>query len=283
MNPVETIYQNPKGQNEVGYIIDGKTYKDKGGTQRIDVGSVVPTQGGTYLLTGAGGVKTPGSVSNDIRKSYDAGRTNLGNAFNAQKNAINLTKQNAIRTINRQKDVANQRYGDANRSAYQAYVQAANPYGVAEEQRARLGLSNSGYAESSKMQLANTYQQALAQNARDKNEYLNELDNAMREAEYKGDIDLANAIAEYENLVYRHGIEAAEAIANQDMRAYQAGLDMNRQMRENYLSGREYDDARQDEMWQRAYRLAQMGFSNEDIAKALGISQAELSRVVMGG
>ncbi len=276
----QTIYQNPQGKNEVGYIIDGKTYKDQAGTQRIDIGSVVPTQGGTYLFTGAGGVKTPGSIAQDIKSGYAAGQEHLGNAFNAQKNAINLATQNKTQNINRQREQANQRYADANRGAYQAYVQASNPYGVAEEQRARLGLSNSGYAESSKMQLANTYQQALAQNARDKNEYLNELDNALREAQYQGDIELANAIAQYENLVYKHGIEAAEAIAKQENLAFEAGLNMNKDAYTRYLEERDYADARDDEMWKRAYSLAQTGFSNAEIARILGVSESELASVV---
>ena len=45
------IYQTPEGKEAQGYIIDGKTYKDPYGKTRVDVGSTVPTAGGTYILT----------------------------------------------------------------------------------------------------------------------------------------------------------------------------------------------------------------------------------------
>ncbi|MBR5543239.1 MAG: hypothetical protein IKU65_04005, partial [Oscillospiraceae bacterium] len=176
------IYQDPDGNSREGFIIDGKTYNDAAGTERIAVGSTVPTAGGTYTLTAAGSVKTPGSVADDISRAYAAGQTHLANANTQRQKAINTATQNSLNAINAQRKDVNRRYADTNRNTYNAYVSASNPYGAAEEQRAKLGLSNSGYAESSKLALANTYQSSLAENSRARDQYLNELDTAYREA-----------------------------------------------------------------------------------------------------
>lgn len=288
-NAKSVIYQTPTGQSAQGYIIDGKTYKDQGGTQRVDIGSTVPTAGGTFTLTANGGVKTPGSVSNDIRNAYNSSLSHLGAANNAKMQGISAATNKQLASINDQRKAAERQYEDANRNAYQAYVSASNPYGVAGEQAAKLGLSNSGYSETSKMKLANTYQQAMNSNALARDEYLRELDTAYRNAVYDGDIAKANAIADYEKLVYRHGIDAAEAIAAQDNAAYTAGMNANRDMWERSVYEREQAIAEQERRWEREQALknwmlslAKAGFSNADIAKTLGVSVDQLSRVVNG-
>ena len=58
----KTNYKDPGGNSRVGYIINGKTYKDKEGKERIEQGSTVETADGYYTLTSMGGIK---------RESYD--------------------------------------------------------------------------------------------------------------------------------------------------------------------------------------------------------------------
>ena len=275
----QTTYQTPQGKTETGYIIDGRTYKDPNGKQRVDYGSVVDTANGKYIYTPLGGVKTPDNITQGIRQSYDTQGVHLKNAHNANRSAIQRATDRQINNLNSQKQDANRRYEDANRAAYGAYVGASNPYGAAEEQRARLGLSNSGFEESSKVNLANTYQTALADNARSKTEYINELERAKINAQYEGDIQLAKALADYENLVYRHGIDAAEAIASAEMGAFNAGMDMDERLYRREAERREAEERRENELWERAYRLADMEFSNSEIAEILGVSQSELARI----
>lgn len=288
-NAKSVIYQTPTGQSAQGYIIDGKTYKDQGGTQRVDIGSTVPTAGGTFTLTANGGVKTPGSVSNDIRNAYNSSLSHLGAANNARVQGISTATNKQLASIKDQRKTAERQYEDANRKAYQSYVSASNPYGVAEERMAKLGLSNSGYSETSKMRLANTYQQAINANTLARDEYLRELDTAYRNAVYDGDIAKANAIADYEKLVYQHGIDAAETIAAQDNAAYTAGMNANRDVWERNVYEREQAIAEQERRWEREQALknwmlslAKAGFSNADIAKTLGVSVDQLYRVVNG-
>lgn len=280
MAATHVIYQTPTGQSANGYIIDGKTYKDPEGRERIEIGSTVPTAGGTYTYTAAGSVLTPSSIVDETKKYYDAGRQNLSNGLSAKKNAIDTATKNAIANINNQQGKAEKQYADANSQAYRSYLSATNPYGAAGEQRARLGLANSGYAESSNMKIANAYQTALSENRRQRDDYLNELENARRDAQYKGDIEKANAIADYELLVYQHGIDEAEAIANQRNRAYEAGIAANEALWNRNMQNRAYDDARADELWQRVYKLADLGLSNAEIARSLGMSQVELNAFI---
>lgn len=53
----KTDYYDPFGQKQTGYIINGQTYKDEAGTQRIDNGSAVTVGGKTYQMTDNGGVQ----------------------------------------------------------------------------------------------------------------------------------------------------------------------------------------------------------------------------------
>jgi hypothetical protein len=54
---VKTYYYDPSGKLSVGYIIDGLTYTDSAGINRVPVGSRVFTNDGMYELTESGGVK----------------------------------------------------------------------------------------------------------------------------------------------------------------------------------------------------------------------------------
>lgn len=51
-----TSYKDSTGASQTGYIIDGKTYKDQQGTQRIDDGSIVTVGGTSYKMTNGAGV-----------------------------------------------------------------------------------------------------------------------------------------------------------------------------------------------------------------------------------
>lgn len=291
---VQTTYMGPDKRMHQGFIIGGKTYKDQAGTERIETGSTVYTGGGDFLMTEAGGVKLPGSVTNDVRNAYQNGATHLDEAYAARRRAINSATARTQDAIDDQRKTANRQYADANRAAYQAYVNASNPYGAAEEQRARLGLAGSGYSETSRMRTANTYQQSLSENRLARDTYLRELDNAYREARYNGDIELANALANYQQLVYQHGINAAEAIAAQENAAYNAGIAADQAKWQRDVYAREQELAAQERqrrreleereyqqmLWERAYRMAQAGFSNENIAGTLGVDLNQLYRIV---
>ena len=262
---------------------NGMSFKDPQGKERIDVGTTVFTNDGPYTLTTSGGVKTQRGIYDDMKNSFDASLGQLDVMNKANQDAIRARTESQVQRINDQKRMAQQDYRNANTAAYQAYVEASNPYGAAAEQQAKLGLNNSGYSESSKMRVANTYQNAINKNILARNEYINELETARREALYKGDIDAANALNEYARLVYEHGIDTAEKLANQGNLAYNTAMarDDNAWNRAKYLEERDYERAQAEKknMWDRAVKLTSLGFSNEEIARNLGVSLAELNQI----
>lgn len=71
-NSYETTYLDPLGNKQTGYIIDGKTYKDADGTQRVDVGSIVTTQNGDqYIMTENGGKLYSTAVGDSTGGTYN--------------------------------------------------------------------------------------------------------------------------------------------------------------------------------------------------------------------
>ena len=277
MAGTHVIYQTPYGENANGYIIGGRTYKDPEGRERIDIGSTVPTAGGTYTYTAAGSVKTPASTTDNIRNAYALGEENLKNSLSAKKSGIESATNNKLNNIASASKAASKDYARLNQQAYRTYLSAANPHGVAGEQLSRLGLADSGYAESSNMKISNAYQNEIGENERQKQEYLDELEAARRDAKYQGDMEKANAIAEYEMLVYKHGIDAAEAIANSENRAYEAGIAANEAVWKRNAENRAYDDAKAETLLDIVYKFAMKGYSNSEIARRLGISESELN------
>ena len=87
--PSQTTYYDPTGKQQTGYIIGGTTYKDAGGTQRIDQGSVVQTARGYYKL-GANG-------SEFVGKTYQAPTTT---SYGAPAGSTATTIKRGDQTIN---------------------------------------------------------------------------------------------------------------------------------------------------------------------------------------
>lgn len=56
MAATTTIYMDPQGNNQTGYIIDDETYTDSAGENRVPVGSLVMAGGDIWEMTDDGGV-----------------------------------------------------------------------------------------------------------------------------------------------------------------------------------------------------------------------------------
>lgn len=69
ISPVVTTYKDPTGTKQTGYIIDGKTYKDAQGKQRIDEGSTVTVGNTSYKMTNGTGVKIDNPTPADMTKA----------------------------------------------------------------------------------------------------------------------------------------------------------------------------------------------------------------------
>lgn len=87
--PIAVQYWDKNGNRQIGYMINGQTYVDQAGTQRIGIGSRVQTGGGLYEMTANGGVLVPGYTQTTVEDAY-------GNKSIAYIGQDGLTYQNPV-------------------------------------------------------------------------------------------------------------------------------------------------------------------------------------------
>lgn len=97
----------------------------------------------------------------------------------------------AIEQINQQKDQAKKDYTKEQKGAYTDYQKEVNAYGANAEQMAANGLQNSGYSESSRVSLYNTYQNRYATAKDSYNRAVLNYDNNIKEAQLANNSALA--------------------------------------------------------------------------------------------
>ena len=139
---------------------------------------------------------------NNANKTYD----NMVNQTDAKYNElINATKDYAttqqqiqqdntnfaIEKIEQQKDKTTQDYTKEQTGAYVDYQKATDQYGVNAEQLAQNGMSNTGYAETSKINAFTTYQNRYATARKSYNDAVLNYDNAIKEAQLANNAQLA--------------------------------------------------------------------------------------------
>lgn len=105
----------------------------------------------------------------------------------------NLDKQFQFQQdlINQQKAETEKAYEREAKSAYTDYQKEVDRYGVSREQQVASGLGNTGYSESSKVSMYNTYQNRLATAKESMDKAYLEFDNAIREAQLTNDVTKA--------------------------------------------------------------------------------------------
>ena len=101
---------------------------------------------------------------------------------NTQTDLQNQQTDLAIEQINQQKDQANKDYTREQKGAYTDFQKQTNAYGANAEQMAASGLTNSGYSETSRVSMYNTYQNRYAMAKDSYNRALLNYDNMMKEA-----------------------------------------------------------------------------------------------------
>lgn len=131
------------------------------------------------------------NMINESNAYYD----NLMNATEQYgKQQQELQQQNtdfAIEKINQAQEQAQKDYLKEQKGAYTDYMKESNKYGANAEQMASSGLMNTGYSESSRVSMYNTYQNRVA-NARDTIKRANiEYSNQIKEAQLSNNSALA--------------------------------------------------------------------------------------------
>lgn len=110
---------------------------------------------------------------------------------NTQTEIANNNLQHQVDLYNQQKEKADKAYQREASASYSDYLKEVDKYGVSRENVVANGLSNSGYAESSKVDMYNTYQNRLASARQSLNDIKLEFDNAIKEAQLSNNATLA--------------------------------------------------------------------------------------------
>jgi hypothetical protein len=110
---------------------------------------------------------------------------------NTQTDLQNQQTDLAIEQINQQKDQANKDYTREQKGAYTDFQKQTNAYGANAEQMAASGLSNSGYSETSRVSMYNTYQNRYAMAKDSYNRAVLNYDNGIKEARLSNSSKLA--------------------------------------------------------------------------------------------
>lgn len=97
----------------------------------------------------------------------------------------------AIDKINQQKDQASKDYTREQKASYADYMKQINPYSVNAETMAANGLQNTGYSESSRVSMWNTYQNRYATARESYNNAILNYDNGIKEAQLANSSALA--------------------------------------------------------------------------------------------
>lgn len=233
-HPQQTTYRGPNGGNQTGYWINGKTYKDPSGSQRIEDGSIVKTDGGYYRMVGGQGVKTDYGSGNWIGNgsgwsggnesggggAYQQGGGQLdysslfGQMLGQQQNyygQLMREQQRQYAEIQAQQEAAkraavDQAVGQLNgqkttlnqnyQDLYrQLYLDRRNAEKDLPQQLAAMGVSG-GMTESSALGIKTSYAEALRQGEQAKQNTLSGIEQAITDARFSGDISIADQAAQ---------------------------------------------------------------------------------------
>lgn len=286
------VYPKAGGTPYIGYVIDGRTYKDPYGNVRIDDGSRVElADGRSYIYN-----RETGGVPNyaTAMASYDAAIKSDLDAYRESRKyadrAIDLGVSQTVEKLNADKKRVNERAAAEKKEIERAYRQAANPHGVVAERLEALGLGDSGYAESTYAKLGGDYQRSLGQMSAAQVEALGEIDAAITRAYRDGEIEKAKAWQELEKDILKYSSYKHEKLADMQFKSAAAAADDERWQQEWQREAEETEYSRrrdalrderdaQEDAYDRALGLVKLGISSNEIASALGISRAEADAI----
>ncbi len=273
----KTVWWDKNNDQHEGWIKDGQTFVDEAATTRVPIGATVQTQGGTYKMTANGGIPTLATARNQYENKSNAAINAYSAAGKVQEERINSATDAAVAELNRQKRIAETNRANADKAAREAYQRAANPFGALEEQRVKLGLDESGYAESSKLKLANAYAAQVNENYRAMNEQLQNLDVQIAQAKASGQYELANVLETRARNVLQQQIAMQGNLFSGDMQAM-GQAESARQFDEQMAMQKE--QAEENRKWQLAMLFIDNGKDASFISETLDISQEDVNTLI---
>ncbi len=202
------------------YNDKGEAYVDAENTTRVPSGTTLRRDGVQYYHDNTLG--TVPTVSGG-KTLYDRSMKDIGGYLNdalaAERKAVDVRTNQRLNAVKaREKQVAEEKRA-ADRLSYNSYLQSINPYGANAQNAARLGLANSGFSETSLMNLGTVYQQALAGNEKARAEAMRELSRLCDEAIAEGNREKYDLFAQLYKTAYDMGVKKAEKDADFDLEA----------------------------------------------------------------
>ena len=148
----------------------------------------------------------------DYKSALDGAMDQYDSKADAIRDKIDAQTRQNIANLDAQRGLVRQAGAQADAAALQNYYSAVNPNGAGAEQRAALGLSDSGLTETAQIAAANAYQGAVSSNAQNVANQLAQIDLAIENARLTGDMQTAQELQSYYDSVLQAGQQNAANI-----------------------------------------------------------------------
>lgn len=194
----------------------------------------------------------------DIDKLMTEQTQNLEQQKNIQNQIIDAGIQKVKNEVDKQKQEYEKEANKTAKGLYTNYMKQSNPYGATQETLASQGLANSGYAESSQVNLYNTYQKNVTEVINNTQKLKADADFQLNQAYLDADIQKAqNALAIYQQQA-QLSLQEYDMKINRDQFEYQKQRDTisDNQYNEQFAYQKERDRI-SDEQWEKQYAYQQ--------------------------
>lgn len=222
---IDAIKKRYEEAKAIGDVAGMKKAHADAEAKRKEWGYSGGADGSDYLASGGiSGANLGTLMSNQYNQGFQDYEKKMNDAAQAQQSALQASVDSAVANLNAQKYTIGKNTEANNAAAEKAYMTAINPNGSMAENLAAQGLLTTGNTESSQISAGNTYQNALNSNATTATEALAEIERAITQARYNGDIQRANALAELYKEVASKQLDNVSNMANAMQWGQQFGL-----------------------------------------------------------
>lgn len=167
----------------------------------------------------------PNNQYEDIDRLISNQNELLNKSLEEQNSIIDKSTQMNIQQLEKNKTDVNKETEKTNRGIYQEYRKAQNPYGYNAEALASQGLGNSGYAETTRANLYNTYQKNITDTMNNAKNLKADFDMQISQAIQNGDITKAQNALEIYNQRMQLLAQEYELRNNREQYLYQKQQD----------------------------------------------------------
>ncbi len=212
----------------------------------------------------------------DIDKLTSNQNQMLDESLKKQEEIINNQTQMQIDELEKNKTEIDQQTAKTNQGLYTQYKKASNPYGTNAEEMFTQGLGNSGYSETSKTNLYNTYQKNVTETINNAQKLKSDFDFQINQARQTGDITLAQNALEIYNQKMQLLTQEYELKNNREQFLYQKEQDALAQSNwEKEWLYQQQRDQIADSQWQQTfdYQKQRDQVADSQWAKEYALSQ----------